>query len=172
MMAVTLPLMPEKSSLHALAHFDRRDGRGRIVVEHERVVAAVADQVVIDRHPLQRGTAALQARGAGHHPVPAGDRHRVGVDHAIAVVQHPVAAQRGAAHRVGRRRDIGARDGRQAVHEGHARATGRHVAAVQQDVAVFRQGIAPGTQLLLVRVQLALAQRGRAQCLCAGPGSA
>ncbi|KAG1431198.1 hypothetical protein G6F57_022945 [Rhizopus arrhizus] len=59
--------------LHALAHFDRRDGRGRIVVEHERVVAAVADQVVIDRHPLQRGTAALQARGAGHHPVPAGD---------------------------------------------------------------------------------------------------
>ena len=149
--------------LHSLAHFDRRQRRGGIVVEHECVIAAVADQMVIDRHALQGGTAALQTGGAGHHAVPAGDRHRVGVDHAAAVIQHPIAAQRGAAHGMRGRRHVGARDGRQAVHESDARAARSDIAAIEQDVAIIRQGVAPGAQLVLVGVQLAGAQRGSAQ---------
>ena len=149
--------------LHALTHFDRRDSSGGAVVEDEGVVAAVADQVVVGGHALQGRAARLQAGGAGHHAVPAGDRDRVGVDDAVAVVQHPVAAQRGAADRVRRGGHVCARDGGQAVHEGDAALAGGHVAAVQQQVAVVRQRVAPGAQLFLVGVELAFAQRGGAQ---------
>ena len=149
--------------LHALAQFDGRGGRGGVVVEHEGVVAAIGHQRVIGGHPGQRGAAGLHAGGRRHQPIPARHRQGGGFDGAVAVVQHPIAAQGRAAHAMGSRGHIGAGDGRQAVDKGHAAAAGGHIAAVEQDIAILGHRIAPGAQLVLVGIELAFAQRGRAQ---------
>ena len=149
--------------LHALAQFDGRGRGGGTVVEHEGVAAAVGHQLVVGRHADQRGAAGLHAGGGRHHAIPTRHGQRGGLDGAVTVVQHPVAAQRGAADGMRGRGHVGARDGGQAVHEGHAALAGGHVAAVEQDVALFGHRVAPSAQLVLVGIELALAQRRRTE---------
>ncbi|SAI39796.1 Uncharacterised protein [Bordetella trematum] len=149
--------------LHALAQLDRADRGGGVVVEHEGVVAAVADQRIPGCHAGQRTAAIALPGDRRHQAVPARHGHRGGLDGATAIVQHPVAAQRSAAHRVGCSGHVGTRDGRQAVHEGHAPLAGCHIAAIKHEIAVIGQRIAPGAQLVFVAFELALPQRGRTQ---------
>ncbi|MNZ47084.1 hypothetical protein D3C78_647890 [compost metagenome] len=95
---------------------DGRTGRGQIL-------EPVARQAEKDVRPVQLH----------------GIQRQCGFDRTAMVLQRPVAAARGAAGGVGRGGDVGAGGRGQDGDEAGALAAGRHVAAVEQDVAVLAQ---------------------------------
>ena len=78
-------------------------------------------------------------------------------------LQHPVAALRRSAGRIGRRRDVRLRRLRQRIDQRRAVGASRHIATVKQDIGVRDQCAADGREVGGVLLQVGRSQRQRAQ---------